>query len=82
MRERGVDNEDREPTARMRDELAADEATSPVPGEFGPAPTDAGRTSGGGSLGHKAPPDVAETTSIRNHPPDARRDDERGPDGE
>ena len=32
-------------------------------------PTDAGKTSGGGSLGHDQPEDVADQTPIRNHPP-------------
>jgi hypothetical protein len=35
-------------------------------------PRDAGRTSGGGSLGHKQPEDVAEQTNIRNQPSDER----------
>jgi hypothetical protein len=39
------------------------------------SPRDAGRTSGGGSLGHKQPRDVAEQTYIRNQPSDHRRDD-------
>ena len=44
-------------------------------------PRDAGKTSGGGNLGHDQPQDVAEQTPIRNHPssPDdarARRRDE------
>jgi len=29
-------------------------------------PRDAGRTSGGANLGHDQPPDVAESTEIRN----------------
>lgn len=29
---------------------------------------DAGRTSGGGNLGHDQPPDVSEQTDIRNDP--------------
>jgi hypothetical protein len=29
-------------------------------------PTDAGKTSGGGSLGHDQPKDVADQTNIRN----------------
>ena len=32
------------------------------------APSDAGRTSGGGSLGHDQPDDVADQTPIRNQP--------------
>jgi hypothetical protein len=36
------------------------------PSEHSP-PTDAGRTSGGGSLGHKQPPDVEEQTNTRNN---------------
>ena len=31
------------------------------------APTDVGRTSGGGSLGHEQPPDVEEQTNTRNN---------------
>ena len=31
-----------------------------------PAPTDAGKTSGGGSLGHDQPPEVEEQTHTRN----------------
>ena len=30
-------------------------------------PTDVGRTSGGGSLGHKQPPEVEEQTNTRNN---------------
>jgi hypothetical protein len=37
-------------------------------------PRDVGRTSGGGSLGHKQPQDVAEKTGIRNQPDDHRRE--------
>jgi hypothetical protein len=32
-------------------------------------PRDAGKTSGGGNLGHDQPHDVADQTPIRNHPP-------------
>ena len=32
-------------------------------------PSDVGKTSGGGSLGHDQPDDVADATPIRNHPP-------------
>jgi hypothetical protein len=32
------------------------------------APSDAGRTSGGGNLGHDQPGDVADQTPIRNDP--------------
>jgi hypothetical protein len=53
-------------------------------------PSDAGRTSGGGSLGHDQPGDVVRQTPIRNDPRaredtpprnenDARRRDERDP---
>ncbi len=38
-------------------------------------PTDAGRTSGGGSLGHDQPNDVADENDVRNQAP---RRDERG----
>lgn len=31
-------------------------------------PSDAGRTSGGGSLGHRQPPDTEEQAPIRNNP--------------
>ena len=45
------------------------------------APTDVGRTSGGGSLGHKAPPDVNEEGPIRNQPtpPRPKGDGEEDP---
>ena len=54
------------------------------------APSNAGRTSGGGNLGHDQPDDVVQQTPIRNDPRaredtpsrdenDARRDDERDP---
>ena len=43
-----------------------------------PGPTDAGRTSGGGSLGHDQPGRVAEETPIRNDP--RAREDERARD--
>lgn len=33
---------------------------------MGNQPSDAGKTSGGGSLGHDQPRDVSETTPIRN----------------
>lgn len=47
----------------------------PVRTDTGDArPRDAGRTSGGGSLGHKQPHDVAEQTNIRNQPDDQRED--------
>ncbi len=36
-------------------------------------PTDAGKTSGGGSLGHDQPKDVADQTNIRNQA--GRRED-------
>jgi hypothetical protein len=39
---------------------------------------DAGRTSGGGSLGHDQPPDVSESTDIRNAA--ERRPDSSGKD--
>ena len=53
-------------------------------------PSDAGRTSGGGNLGHDQPADVADATPIRNDPrarkeepsrdeSDARRVEERDP---
>jgi hypothetical protein len=53
-------------------------------------PTDAGRTSGGGNLGHDQPDDVVDQTPIRNDPrareqpasrdeDDARRRRERDP---
>ncbi len=45
----------------------------PAPGG---AATDAGRTSGGGNLGHEQPAEVEETTNIRNnagHRDDAAR---------
>lgn len=35
---------------------------------------DAGRTSGGGNLGHDQPQDVSESTDIRNAPPERRPD--------
>ena len=38
-------------------------------------PRDVGRTSGGGSLGHKQPEDVADATRIRNQPGDHRPDE-------
>jgi hypothetical protein len=72
VEDRGVRNDDRELTARVRDESPADEASGATPGEFGPGPSDAGRTSGGGSLGHKQPQDVPDATGIRNHPSDRR----------
>ena len=37
-------------------------------------PSDAGRTSGGGNLGHDQPADVADATPIRNDPR-ARKDE-------
>ena len=44
-----------------------------VPRDRGDAPTDAGRTSGGGSLGHEQPQKVEEQTHTRNNT--GRRDD-------
>ena len=41
------------------------------------APRDAGRTSGGGSLGHKQPHEVEEATSIRNNERGQRERQER-----
>jgi hypothetical protein len=41
----------------------------------GGAARDVGRTSGGGSLGHKQPRDVARQTTIRNHPSGQRPDE-------
>ncbi len=41
---------------------------------------DAGRTSGGGSLGHDQPRDVSEETHIRNAP--ERRPDSSAKDGQ
>lgn len=38
--------------------------------EHAGTPRDVGRTSGGGSLGHKQPPDVTSESPIRNQPPD------------
>jgi hypothetical protein len=38
----------------------------------GTMPTDVGRTSGGGSVGHKAPSEVNEEGPIRNQPARAR----------
>ena len=37
-------------------------------------PTDVGRTSGGGSLGHKQPPEVDREAPIRNNPPASREE--------
>lgn len=45
------------------------------------APTDAGRTSGGGSLGHAPTEDVQEQTNIRNNPR-SRKDDTDTPGDE
>jgi hypothetical protein len=42
---------------------------------MGHEPTDAGKTSGGGSLGHDQPARVTEEAPIRNHP--SPRDDGR-----
>ena len=42
-------------------------------------PSDAGKTSGGGSLGHDQPDDVASQTPIRNNPRSREdREDEVG----
>jgi hypothetical protein len=41
------------------------------------APTDVGRTSGGGSLGHQQPAEVEEDTNVRNQP--GQRPDSRSP---
>lgn len=70
--DRDVRNDDRTLTGRMQDESPADDASGAAPGEFGPRPSDVGRTSGGGSLGHRQPQDVADVTGIRNHPSDHR----------
>ena len=40
------------------------------------APTDAGKTSGGGSLGHDQPPEVEEQTHTRNRARDPVMPDE------
>jgi hypothetical protein len=40
------------------------------------APTDAGRTSGGGSLGHAPSRDVREESEIRNNPPRPHDDED------
>ena len=47
---------------------------TPEAGQRG-SPRDVGRTSGGGSLGHKQPRDVADETNIRNEPSRQREDE-------
>ena len=42
-------------------------------------PTDVGRTSGGGSLGHRQPPEVEREGPIRNNPPEEPRDEPSDP---
>ena len=73
---------DRQLTRDARDQLAAvgrdrgDRATpGPAPARDGPAGrdqdsgTDAGRTSGGGSLGHAPPDEVNKAAPMRNNVP-------------
>ena len=78
MNDRSVRNDDRELTGRLRDELEEDGAPAPGTGSER-APRDTGRTSGGGSLGHKQPQDVAEATNIRNQPSTQRSSPDRPP---
>lgn len=54
-------NQERRGSREQRDEGGRrDEARSGHP------PTDVGRTSGGGNLGHKQPPEVEEQNNTRN----------------
>jgi hypothetical protein len=60
----GVGEDDRaSPDSKNR---AGEERATP-PRDSG-APQDAGRTSGGGSSGHRQPRDVADSAPIRNNP--------------
>ena len=51
----------------------ADRQTDRATDQTDGAPRDAGKTSGGGSLGHDQPAEVAEQTNVRNQA--TRRDD-------
>ncbi len=56
---------------------ATDRDDARGPGTRGPrtdAPTDVGRTMGGGSLGHAPAADVEADAPLRNNPPDASPD--------
>ena len=70
--ERGIRNDDRELTGRLRDESRVDDERERPDARPDDGRRDVGRTSGGGSLGHKQPQDVAEETNIRNQPSDQR----------